>query len=812
MTNQLKNQKNQLAKLMATENLTIVHKKVPTAYFDMKNRILCCPIFKDDLSKELYDLFMGHEVGHALNTPYEGVHSALTKNKTLKGYLNVVEDVRIEKDIKNRYAGLRKSFFTAYNELMEMDFFGIKKRDLQALSLIDKINLITKVGHRVNIKLNSEEAGFLQMAEDCKTWEDVEICANAIYDWSKENEVRDENDEALVPQTIQFGDEDDMEDEDGEEMEQEFGEDEDGNNSDSNGNEGDESEDEDDSLPDVDAFGKDSAETDENAPEGKGETDDGEESDQKSNQRKTTGKEGGVGSSDDYDDEDGARESVTEHHAHNNEDMFISESNMISTTVHLKDSFKKRNQFKGIVVTYKKMIEDWKPFWVSKSDEIYGDSDEKIAKRLAKATYSSKKLKDKNKKIVQHMAKEFEMKQTALQSAKAFQGKTGKLDMTKLAKYQIVDDIFKKVTYFPDGKNHGLQVLLDWSGSISNECSDLIEQTMILVDFCRKVNIPHRVYLFSDVYYDEINGETEDDSYFTSREPRLIELFSDKMSTREFNENHKNVSHLFNQYHFDRRTFRKQIELHNAWFGDEDFIDIDECYGWYDFDNYSCPRNYRLGGTPLDHCLTAMRLLIPTFNEEYGIEKSILTVITDGYSHRSPVFDETDEEREDKRSQEQCDEGQYSWRIARQRWLIDPITNRSHMYSDHDGYNSNNFSQTQNILDWLQKETGCIVTGYFVLGGKNDFWGLHNNLEEIRKGDADSMWKECRKNGLCFSVHGYGKLFLTTSSALSVAGDDQLDEDLVGANKRRLLSAFKKNQNSKSTSRFLTNEFIKEIA
>ena len=116
------------------------------------------------------------------------------------------------------------------------------------------------------------------------------------------------------------------------------------------------------------------------------------------------------------------------------------------------------------------------------------------------------------------------------------------------------------------------------------------------------------------------------------------------------------------------------------------------------------------------------------------------------------------------------------------------------------------------ILEKAARETGCIVTGYFVLGGKNDFWGLHNNVEEIRKGDADSMWKECRKNGLCISVHGYGKLFLTSSSALSVAGDDQLDEDLVGANKRRLLSAFKKNQNSKSTSRFLTNEFIKEIA
>ena len=128
MTNQLKNQKNQLAKLMATENLTIVHKKVPTAYFDMKNRILCCPIFKDDLSKELYDLFMGHEVGHALNTPYEGLHAAMTKNKTLKGYLNVVEDVRIEKAIKNKFQGLRKSFFTAYNELMDNGFLRYCKK------------------------------------------------------------------------------------------------------------------------------------------------------------------------------------------------------------------------------------------------------------------------------------------------------------------------------------------------------------------------------------------------------------------------------------------------------------------------------------------------------------------------------------------------------------------------------------------------------------------------------------------------------------------------------------------------------------
>ena len=169
---------------MATENITVVHKKIPTAYFDVKNRILACPTFKDEMSNELYDLFMGHEVGHALYTPYEGLHSTLKKNKTLKGYLNVIEDVRIEKGIRNKYAGLRKSFFKAYGELMQRDFFNLKGRDLQSLALIDKINLITKCGSLVSIDLNEEESEWLKKAEDCKTWEDVVEVSEAIYNWS----------------------------------------------------------------------------------------------------------------------------------------------------------------------------------------------------------------------------------------------------------------------------------------------------------------------------------------------------------------------------------------------------------------------------------------------------------------------------------------------------------------------------------------------------------------------------------------------------------------------------------------------------
>ena len=60
--------KGTLAKLLATENLTVEHRKVTTASFDVVNRVLILPIWKT-ASNTVYDLLVGHEVGHALYTP-----------------------------------------------------------------------------------------------------------------------------------------------------------------------------------------------------------------------------------------------------------------------------------------------------------------------------------------------------------------------------------------------------------------------------------------------------------------------------------------------------------------------------------------------------------------------------------------------------------------------------------------------------------------------------------------------------------------------------------------------------------------------
>ena len=63
--------KSQLAKLIATENITIQHNQVKTASFDTVNRILTLPIFKVQ-SGDVYDMLIAHECSHALHTPTEG--------------------------------------------------------------------------------------------------------------------------------------------------------------------------------------------------------------------------------------------------------------------------------------------------------------------------------------------------------------------------------------------------------------------------------------------------------------------------------------------------------------------------------------------------------------------------------------------------------------------------------------------------------------------------------------------------------------------------------------------------------------------
>ncbi len=144
--------KGNLARLLATENLIVEHRRVATASFDVDRRVLTLPNW-DKASSTVYDLLVGHEVGHALFTPNEDWTGMFD---CPKDFVNVIEDARIEKLMKQKYPGLRKSFAGGYKELNDQDFFGIADEDLNTFSLIDRINLHFKIGASAMVPFSIE--------------------------------------------------------------------------------------------------------------------------------------------------------------------------------------------------------------------------------------------------------------------------------------------------------------------------------------------------------------------------------------------------------------------------------------------------------------------------------------------------------------------------------------------------------------------------------------------------------------------------------------------------------------------------------
>ncbi|SUZ58276.1 uncharacterized protein METZ01_LOCUS11130, partial [marine metagenome] len=168
-----------LAKLLAEEDISVVHKKVATAAFDVKRRELILPQWKE-MPKTIQDLMTLHEVGHALWTSLEMLEEA-SERKIEKSFVNVIEDVRIESMIQKRYAGSRKIFRLGYAELIAKNFFKTQGRDLQKLGLIDRINLHFK--KTPDIYFSPEERDWVNRVASCKTEAEVLDTAEELYKW-----------------------------------------------------------------------------------------------------------------------------------------------------------------------------------------------------------------------------------------------------------------------------------------------------------------------------------------------------------------------------------------------------------------------------------------------------------------------------------------------------------------------------------------------------------------------------------------------------------------------------------------------------
>jgi len=475
--------KTQLAKLLATENLIVEHKNVPTAYFNTKERKLVVPILKDELTPELYDLFIGHEVGHALNTPAEGWHDSIIDLKIPRSILNVVEDARIEKLIKRKYPGLRASFSKAYRELVSRNFFQTQGVDLNAMNILDRLNMHFKGGASQGIKFNAEEMVIVREMEELETFEDVVSLSQKIMEMYRQEKKKQQEKRAS-----------DGEGEESEEWSEETDSDDSFDFDDWNDSEESEVEEESNS---VDA-----------SPENEKAED--EESEDES------------GKNSEDNNIDNEFESHTDDAFRKNEKELINANGADYVYGNIPENI----DLKKIIVPFKHIIERHKKsIWCHDANP---------------ATFNQ--FRAKSGKVVSYLVKEFELRKNADQMKRASVAKTGELNMSKVYSYKFNDDIFKRLTVVPGGKSHGLVMFMDWSGSMSDNLHQTIKQLLNLVLFCKKVNIPFEVYAFSTRFYDETGTAGKFDSYtavnyndgdIMLKKINLLNLFSSKMSSSE---------------------------------------------------------------------------------------------------------------------------------------------------------------------------------------------------------------------------------------------------------------------------------------
>jgi cobalamin biosynthesis protein CobT len=434
--------KSQLAKLLATEDLVVEHKKVETACFNVHTRVLTLPMW-ERASSTVYDLLVGHEVGHALETPNED----WTKEYKIPGqFVNIVEDARIEKLMKRRYPGLAKTFYNGYKELNDQDFFSIADEDLDTFNLADKVNLYFKVGNFLKLDFSSKEKEIVDLVGAAETFPEVLNAAEVLYKYCKEKQ----NEETKVnldshenPTSGSGGDfgPDDFEN-------QEEGDNDQPESSGDNGSGGDQDSQEEGNQP-----------QNQNGPQG------GEHNEEP--EVKT------------MDSLEEALKELVNKNGYENVYLEIPKLELDKVIVPNAEIHNKCKQ------TWENLLQRTE----YTHDHVFGEVDKKYNEFRRSA-----------QKEVGYLVKEFECRKAADSYARATTARTGVLDCARLHNYKFSEDLFKKVTTLADGKNHGLMFVLDWSGSMGDVMLDTVKQLFNLIWFCKKVAIPFEVYAFTNDY------------------------------------------------------------------------------------------------------------------------------------------------------------------------------------------------------------------------------------------------------------------------------------------------------------------------
>ena len=722
--------KSQLAKLLATEDLVVEHKKVPTACFNVHTRVLTLPLW-EKASGLVYDLLVGHEVGHALFTPDEDWTETV---KVPQQFVNVVEDARIEKLMKRKYAGLAKTFFNGYKELNEEDFFQVADDDISKFNLADRANLYFKIGNFIALDFKPEEQEIINLIGVCESFADALIAAEELYKYCKKEKEQQQKVADFDSHEIQ------------------------GNSQ---------------------SPATDFVETNDSSSEQEGESD-------KSSEKESSESYGGTAQGDETPvKSSGEKEEPEVRTADSLEDK-------IRDLVGNDDSYE--NVYIEIPQVNLETV-------IGKNSEVHKDIDDSFAHQqklhnehakdkgyspanlYKESDIDFKKFKSSAQKEVNYLVKEFECRKAADQYARASTARTGVLDTTRLHTYKYNEDLFKKVSVIPDGKNHGLVFVLDWSGSMCDEMLDTCKQLFNLVWFCKKVSIPFDVYAFTNEWR---RGEYdyEHDRY----------LAADRTPHYQKKDGLLVVDETFSMMNvLTSKISGKELEhqMLNIW-------RLAYCFGRTYSSPYTYSNRLALSGTPLNEALITLHQILPKFQKENKLQKVQCIVLTDGEANQLVHHKE-----------------------VQRRWDKEPYIGTGYInpmstflrdrklgttYQIKYGYHEFTDVLLRNLKD---KFSSMNFIGIRVLEGRNmsrfvQMYHSHNDKEYEK---IQSDWKKLKS--FTITKSGYDAYFGMSATALSQDTEFEVAEC---ATKSQIKSAFVKSLKTKKLNKKVLGEFICLVA
>lgn len=757
-----------IAKLLAEENITVTFDNIRTAHFDLENRNLALPLFKEHVSDDVYGMMVAHEVGHALYTPLDEwvdfIKETGGNTSVRKSYANVLEDVRIERLIKSRFPGIVRDMNLGYKEIHNKNFFDLEEgEDLSKRELMDRINLHFKSYGNIVVPFKDDERVWLDRAIATETFEDVLQLTRDLLEHEKnkkkeEQQQQQDQDQGQQQQQIVDNTEDGQEEEKSGEYLYDDSED-DGNSEDSQKEQSSQKED------------SDSNE----------EYDDEEVSNNKA--------------SEDIDDEED-----TETNEVDNGDDDVTEDDLAevksgeSLSENLENSTDDNTYGYNKIVQFddRKMATMWRDVVVSTEDFInnryhlhnFNNYDHTAIRKIAD---------EQTKNTVQKYVQEFERKHAARVSKRTRTSNTGRIDSNKLVNYRWDDNLFLSNEISDKGKNHGIVMIIDLSGSMGNKIKDTFIQVYTMVKFAERVNIPYTVFGFTDSVL-SVNANDirrNGDCYITVTGKEHGDCFSNSFNTLS-------LVNIINN------TVSKDIK--------EKFYNLvaASCFSnQYAYSGFHGTMWHGiLSMTPLLSTLMLTPSIIKDFKNTNNVEKTTLILYTDG-SASDTAFIVTKQES-GKLVQERM-----NYRYNR---FFDVQTKSFYDYKNNHGMQ---FECLQVFLtDRIRNIDGVRVIGFFINDSRNTKdmketvlrFAHHNNAKVVSK--LDGVYR-------LDNVFGYDMFTMVHNSTLSTKtltleetfkDSSRSSKDITEVSNKVLEKTFVKSNNVKNASKVIVRDIIDIVA